>query len=424
MDPTIGDTITFTASGVSDSGGQAEVECPGGQEGTTSESIPAGSIMYEYTLSTPDGSMMGMGTTATVTAEKCGEYSVTFQAMVDRECMPSSITVGQEMVSVEAAQIAELEIRDGGRVAMGDGAKLEIVGAKTVSLKVTKDDESKEWLEAHPKWSGSVDGEGPEVDEFFIAIPDPGGVIVGPGLPGPFTVVDGCGGTSKSGNVVSYPAGEKGFQYDFGATGSAVENKLRALPVFGNELANKIQFPNGVIQFSNKWEEKDDADVLWAFNASAGVDPLIGWSGKITLSGTPDFILDVIGGAQLNLVLGGKLALVGTIQRSKAFPNGSGGATISGSLTGGLQAVGALPGGILVISLGGTTGISGSGSLLYDVAGNDLVIKPKIELGGLKVEVKFSVFGGLIEITESWMPIDGLTLYDPGKIIIADGPTD
>ena len=88
-DPAIGDQIQWSLSDVTDTGGQRTVECPGGIEGSKTESISAGGIDYSWTITAPDGSTTtGSGTSASITASSCGAYSCTFVASVDRDCAP------------------------------------------------------------------------------------------------------------------------------------------------------------------------------------------------------------------------------------------------------------------------------------------------------------------------------------------------
>ena len=94
----VGDTISFSASGVSDSGGMKERVC---DDGTTEQiSVPPGAIMYSYTVSGPSGSMSGMGSSVSLTAMAEGTYTASFTAETMRECAPGSISVGSASVTV------------------------------------------------------------------------------------------------------------------------------------------------------------------------------------------------------------------------------------------------------------------------------------------------------------------------------------
>jgi len=85
----IGDTITFTASGVVDNGGQKRENCE-------EKDIQPGTIAYEWTIIKPDGSTVsGSGSAGTVLADQPGTYSCTFTAETNRDCAPQeSYTVG------------------------------------------------------------------------------------------------------------------------------------------------------------------------------------------------------------------------------------------------------------------------------------------------------------------------------------------
>jgi hypothetical protein len=86
----IGDTITFTASGVVDSGGVKRVFC------SAKTTIPPGGVTYAWTLALPLGyppplpPLMGTGAMVNVVAKVAGAYSCTFTAAVTRQCPPGS----------------------------------------------------------------------------------------------------------------------------------------------------------------------------------------------------------------------------------------------------------------------------------------------------------------------------------------------
>jgi len=90
----IGDTITFTASGVVDEGGIKRVDC------SAKTVVPAVSPTYTWELTIPAGypdplpPLTGSGTVASVVAEAAGTYSVTFTATADRECPPAPRVIG------------------------------------------------------------------------------------------------------------------------------------------------------------------------------------------------------------------------------------------------------------------------------------------------------------------------------------------
>ncbi len=85
----IGDVITFTVSGVVDSGGEQRTEC-------TPMSIVPVEPSYEWDMTRPIplGPVSGLGDVATSTAEMPGDYSVTFTATANRDCPPIAINIG------------------------------------------------------------------------------------------------------------------------------------------------------------------------------------------------------------------------------------------------------------------------------------------------------------------------------------------
>ncbi len=88
----VGDTITFTASGVVDSGGIKRVDC------TAKMPIPAVTPNYKWTVTKPDGTTVkGSGSVATILTTKPGTYYIVYTAMAERECPPSDITIGPKM---------------------------------------------------------------------------------------------------------------------------------------------------------------------------------------------------------------------------------------------------------------------------------------------------------------------------------------
>ena len=85
----LGDTITFTISGVVDNGGIKKVDC------NSKTFIAPVSPTYTWIITKPDSSIAsGTGTTANVLADQTGTYSITYTATASRECPPDDITVG------------------------------------------------------------------------------------------------------------------------------------------------------------------------------------------------------------------------------------------------------------------------------------------------------------------------------------------
>jgi hypothetical protein len=89
----VGDTITFTASGVTDSGGEQRENCD-------VVTIPPVTPTYKWTLTIPPDypdplpPLSGSGASVGVVALVGGTYSATFTAKADRDCPPPDITIG------------------------------------------------------------------------------------------------------------------------------------------------------------------------------------------------------------------------------------------------------------------------------------------------------------------------------------------
>ena len=118
----IGDTITFTASGVVDDGGIKRVYC------TAKEAIPPVAPPYTWQLTIPPDyppplpPLSGTGPAVSVVAEAAGTYSATFTATADRECEPPEITVGPATATVTEIPItAEVIDQDDPTNAMWTG---------------------------------------------------------------------------------------------------------------------------------------------------------------------------------------------------------------------------------------------------------------------------------------------------------------
>ncbi|MBK8100105.1 MAG: hypothetical protein IPK26_23640 [Planctomycetes bacterium] len=86
--PALGTDVTFSASGVTDSGGVVSIECPDGSG--SSEPIAPGTMLYSYELLRPNApTLRGEGASVAVRVDVCGEYVCRFTATVQRECAPS-----------------------------------------------------------------------------------------------------------------------------------------------------------------------------------------------------------------------------------------------------------------------------------------------------------------------------------------------
>jgi len=90
----LGDTITFTASGVVDTGGIKRVDC------SAKTQVPAVSPTYTWELTIPGGypdplpPLSGSGPAASVVAKVPGTYSATFTATAGRDCPPAPRVIG------------------------------------------------------------------------------------------------------------------------------------------------------------------------------------------------------------------------------------------------------------------------------------------------------------------------------------------
>ena len=84
----VGQTVTFTASGVMDSGGLKRINC------NPTELDPV-EPTYTWVITRPVGSpITGSGSTASVVTTVVGSYCVTFTARADRECSPAPRMIG------------------------------------------------------------------------------------------------------------------------------------------------------------------------------------------------------------------------------------------------------------------------------------------------------------------------------------------
>jgi hypothetical protein len=90
----VGDTIMFTVTGVTDSGGQKRVNC------TAEQDIWPVAPTYTWELTIPPDfpeplpPLSGTGQVVSVVAEVPGTYTASFTATANRECPPPSRTVG------------------------------------------------------------------------------------------------------------------------------------------------------------------------------------------------------------------------------------------------------------------------------------------------------------------------------------------
>jgi len=90
----MGDTITFTAGGTTDSGGSEWINC-------IETAVPPGGVEYHWTLTLPAGyppplpPTSGTGSSVDATALVPGTYTVSFTAQPTRtKCPPSAISLG------------------------------------------------------------------------------------------------------------------------------------------------------------------------------------------------------------------------------------------------------------------------------------------------------------------------------------------
>lgn len=93
----LGDTITFTLSGVVDDGGVLQEFC------NSKVPIPPVTPTYTWIITKPDGTTVppstdppGIGSIAIVTADIPGEYSCEFTASANRDCPPPDLTITEK----------------------------------------------------------------------------------------------------------------------------------------------------------------------------------------------------------------------------------------------------------------------------------------------------------------------------------------
>ncbi len=92
----IGGTITFTVTGMVDSGGVKRVSC------SAKQSIPPATPTYTWTLTLPPDyppplpPLTGSGAVPSVILKVAGTYSCTFTASADRECPPADLQIGPQ----------------------------------------------------------------------------------------------------------------------------------------------------------------------------------------------------------------------------------------------------------------------------------------------------------------------------------------
>ncbi len=103
VEPTVvclGGTITFTASGVTDSGGVKRVDC------SAKQAIPPEPPHYSWLVVKPDGTVLtGEGDAATVTANLPGTYQCTFSVAALRDCPPPPLVIGPASGTAFKAEI-------------------------------------------------------------------------------------------------------------------------------------------------------------------------------------------------------------------------------------------------------------------------------------------------------------------------------
>ena len=98
-----GETLTFTVTGVTDTGG-IKIEGCAGQE--QSVPISPNSITYRFELLKPDGTIhMGQNNVTSIIANDIGSYSCRFYASADRECLKETKLVGTATVNVNPASL-------------------------------------------------------------------------------------------------------------------------------------------------------------------------------------------------------------------------------------------------------------------------------------------------------------------------------
>lgn len=102
--PCLGDTLTFTLSGVVDEGGIKRVDC------YAKTVIPPVVPSYTWVITKPDATTVsGSGAVGTVVADMPGNYSCTFTATASRECPPAPLSVGPAFRSVNVTATLTLD---------------------------------------------------------------------------------------------------------------------------------------------------------------------------------------------------------------------------------------------------------------------------------------------------------------------------
>ncbi len=96
----LGDTITFTVSGVVDNGGIMRVDC------TSKRAIDPVTPTYTWEITRPDGTTVsGSGSSASGASKLPGTYSCTFTAAAARQCAPDPLTLAPETATAIRAEL-------------------------------------------------------------------------------------------------------------------------------------------------------------------------------------------------------------------------------------------------------------------------------------------------------------------------------
>ncbi len=113
----VGETITFTVSGVVDDGGEKQVDCTGRM------TLPAVTPICEWTVTKPDGIVKGStsGPTCEVTIRTTapGPHRIDFTIKAERECPPPAITIGPKTAEAIDTQLNIISLAPPGTFILG-----------------------------------------------------------------------------------------------------------------------------------------------------------------------------------------------------------------------------------------------------------------------------------------------------------------
>jgi hypothetical protein len=170
----LGETLTFTASGVVDSGG--ETACADGTPSTD----PAATPDYQWTVER-DGAVVssGQGPVATLTPTKAGVHTCTFTATVQRLCPPPTLALAPKSATVVEVMSLTAEQVTSKTDSPGDPETLYVpMGMPGDTLTITAaPNPSGNWPMGQPVWTGAM-GVGPVATLPIDKITTDNGILV------------------------------------------------------------------------------------------------------------------------------------------------------------------------------------------------------------------------------------------------------